>query len=178
MPHRGGIGHDLMGFRVSRDESGSDCRNIGRPPGAIYSRGDSAPQANYRSRRLRGLVRARLRGEPLAPVVPEGEGIVIYRDINFQAAAQAFNSDQKDLDAVDGACRRDDGENSTPNWGDCISSVRVNPGWMATFYVDDSWRGPSFTASEDVSNFNTISGPCRGGGFNDCISSIRISKVR
>jgi hypothetical protein len=115
---------------------------------------------------------------PLAPVVPEGEGIVIYRDINFQAAAQAFNSDQKDLDAVDGACRRDDGENSTPNWGDCISSVRVNPGWMATFYVDDSWRGPSFTASEDVSNFNTISGPCRGGGFNDCISSIRISKVR
>lgn len=115
---------------------------------------------------------------PLAPV-PEGEGIVIFRDINFQGTAQAFNTDQKDLEDVEGACGRDDGDgNTVPSWGDCISSVRVYPGWTATFYVDDEWRGRSFTASEDVSNFNTISGPCRGGGFNDCISSIRVSKAK
>ena len=115
---------------------------------------------------------------PLAPV-PEGEGIVIYRDINFQGTAQALNADQEDLEELEGACARDDGNgNTVPSWGDCISSVRVFPGWTATFYVDDNWRGRSFTASEDVSNLNTLSGPCRGGGFNDCISSIRIAKVR
>lgn len=117
---------------------------------------------------------------PLAPV-PQGEGIVIYRDINFQGLAQAFNTDQKDLEDLDGACGGgDDGDGNTTiaTWGDCISSVRVNPGWTATFYVDDSWQGRSFTASQDMPNLNTIPGPCRGGGFNDCISSIRISKVQ
>ena len=115
---------------------------------------------------------------PVAPV-PEGEGIVIYRDINFEGGSQALNGDERNLEEREGPCRRDSGDgDSVPTWGDCLSSVRINPGWTATFYVDDSWRGGSFTVTADVSNLNTVAGPCRGGGFSDCISSIRVSRVQ
>jgi hypothetical protein len=110
---------------------------------------------------------------PTAPV-PEGEGIIIYRDINFLGSSQSLNRDVEDLNFLDGPCQIDFSTNVF-RWDDCISSVRVNPGWTATLYEDPESRGGSFTITADSPNLTTVPGPCRNN-FNDCVSSIRISR--
>lgn len=87
---------------------------------------------------------------PVAPV-PEGEGIVIYVDTNYAGEWERLNTHVKDLEFLDGPCQRTsaDGE-ILPSWGDCISSVRVNPGWTATLYQHDSFKGQNFTLSTDA----------------------------
>jgi hypothetical protein len=114
---------------------------------------------------------------PVSPA-PDGEGIVIYVDQHYAGAWEGLNTDVKDLELLDGPCRRmeADGER-LPSWGDCISSVRVNPGWTATLYQHDSFKGQSFTLTADAPDLDAVRGPCNGH-FNDCVSSIRISKVQ
>ena len=85
---------------------------------------------------------------PTAPV-PEGEGIIILRDLNLLSYSQAVNRDVEDLHELDGPCEIDTstitgGTSVHASWDDCISSVRVNPGWTATFYEDPGFRGRSF----------------------------------
>lgn len=116
-------------------------------------------------------------GSPVAPI-PPGDGIIIYHHVYFEGQAEALNGDVKNLEYLDGPCLRTTGDGDRePSWGDCISSVRVNPGWKATLYQHDSFKGQSFTITEDVPSLVNVPGPCKST-FNDCVSSIRISRVQ
>ena len=48
------------------------------------------------------------------------------------------------------------------------------PGWRATVYRDDGYDGDRLDVTSDIPNLQLVSGDCSKGGFNDCISSIRL----
>ena len=83
--------------------------------------------------------------------------------------------DVSNLADVEGPCVKGDAESAAARWDDCVSSVRVMPGWRATLYRDREFRGESFTITEDSADLTRVSGPC-SGSFNDCVSSIRVSR--
>src|SRR5678815_1268685 len=68
--------------------------------------------------------------EPLAipGPTPVGEGITLYIHADFAGASQALNVDVGNLDRIEGPCT-DAEEGEKPTWSDCVSSVRVMPGW-------------------------------------------------
>ena len=111
--------------------------------------------------------------EILGPT-PAGEGITIYLHADYAGPSQAVNHDVRDLEKVEGPCSsRAEGEQ--PTWSDCMSSVRVEPGWSVTLYRDDDFKGRSVTLTADTPNLTMLPGPC-DGSFNDCVSSIRVTK--
>jgi hypothetical protein len=67
------------------------------------------------------------------------------------------------------------GEGEQPTWSDCVSSVRVAEGWTVTLYRDKEYKGNSLRLTADSPNLSALPGPC-DGTFNDCVSSIRVSK--
>ena len=66
----------------------------------------------------------------LGPTPPD-QGIVIYIHADFAGSSQAINVDVRDLTKVEGPCSEGQ-EGEVPTWRECISSVRVLPGWSAT----------------------------------------------
>ena len=107
---------------------------------------------------------------------PPGEGIVIFIHAGYAGTSQGLNVDVPDLERVEGPCDKHRDEDTQPTWGDCVSSVRIHPGWTATFYRDREYRGQSVTITADTPNLRDVSGPC-DGSFNDCVSSIRIVRA-
>ena len=105
---------------------------------------------------------------------PPGEGIVIFLHADFVGASQAINVDVRDLTRVQGPCSSGN-EGEVPSWGKCVSSVRVLPGWSATLYRDDDFKGRSVTLTADTPNLRTLPGPCNDT-FNDCVTSIRVTR--
>ena len=112
--------------------------------------------------------------EILGPT-PLDEGIIIYIHANFAGGSQALNVDVRDLTRVEGPCS-DGGEGETPSWRECVSSVRVLPGWSATFFEDEDFGGRSVTVTTDTPNLRDVPGPC-DDSFNDCVRSIRVRKT-
>jgi hypothetical protein len=108
----------------------------------------------------------------LGPTAP-GDGIIIYMHADYAGTSQQLAVDV--LGDVEGPCVKGDDDPATARWNDCVSSVRVMPGWRATLYRDSGFKGASFTITEDTPNLQHVPGPC-SGGFNDCISSIRVSR--
>jgi hypothetical protein len=111
--------------------------------------------------------------ETLGPTPPD-EGIVIFVHADFAGTSQGINADVRDLSKVEGPCTSG-AEGEQPTWGDCLSSVRVMPGWTATLYEDDDFRGRSIVVDADAPNLRNVPGPC-DGSLNDCVSSIRVSR--
>jgi hypothetical protein len=109
----------------------------------------------------------------LGPTPPE-QGIVIYIHADFIGASQAVDIDVRDLTRTEGPCSSG-AEGEEPTWSECVSSVRVFPGWSATLYRDEDFRGRSVTVTSDAPNLRNMSGPC-DGSFNDCIRSIRVAR--
>ena len=103
---------------------------------------------------------------------PADEGIVIFLHADFVGSSQALNVDVRDLTKVQGPCSSG-AEGETPSWGKCVSSVRVLPGWSATLYRDEDFKGRSVTLTADTPNLKNLAGPC-DGSFNDCVTSIRV----
>ena len=106
---------------------------------------------------------------------PAGEGIVIYMHAGFAGPSQAINVDVADLGRVEGSCSSG-AEGETPTWAHCVSSVRVMPGWTATLYEKANFRGESLALSGDTPSLRDLRGPCDKNSFNDCVSSIRVSR--
>jgi hypothetical protein len=94
---------------------------------------------------------------------------------DFVGSAQQVNSDVADLGDVEGPCVVGSDDSATATWDDCISSIRVLPGWRATIYRDPDFRGAAMDVTEDVRDLKQMVGPC-SGSFNDCASSIRVSR--
>jgi hypothetical protein len=113
--------------------------------------------------------------EILGPT-PAGEGITIYLHAGYAGPSQAINHDVSDLEKVEGPCTHG-GEGEVPTWSDCISSARVEPGWSVTLYRDDDFKGRSVTLTADTPNLTVLPGPC-DGSFNDCVSSMRVTKTQ
>ena len=119
---------------------------------------------------------------PLAPS-PVSEGVAVYQDADYQGdiSAQLLDS-YSDLSKFFGPCvhttttttQAGDFAFSTADWEDCISSVRVAPGWRAVFYEDRNFKGRSLELTQDAPNLRLVPGDCSGGSFNDCISSVRV----
>ena len=75
---------------------------------------------------------------------PLDQGIVIYVHADFAGSSQQINVDVRDLTKAQGPCSSG-AEGETPSWSECISSIRVLPGWSATLYRDEDFRGRSIT---------------------------------
>jgi hypothetical protein len=114
-------------------------------------------------------------GAQRQPLGPTGidEGIVVYIHSGFRGSSQAIATDVPNLDKVEGPCAKGDGESTTLSWDDCISSIRVMPGWGATVYRDREFKGAALELAADSLDLSAVSGSC-GGSFNDCISSLRV----
>ena len=109
--------------------------------------------------------------EPLGPT-PVDEGVIVFIHSGFRGASQQLGADVSDLGKVEGPCGGSDSESSR-TWNDCVSSVRVLPGWGATLYGDKDFRGASLVVTEDVTDLGLRPGSC-SGSYDDCISSVRV----
>ena len=114
----------------------------------------------------------------LLPMAPSNltTGIVVYVHANYQGESAHITTDVSDLRNIRGPCRAGDpqGSEGDPNWSDCISSIRVAPGWRATVYRNDGYRGESLVVTSDVPNLQLVAGTCDHDGMNDCMTSVRV----
>ena len=115
---------------------------------------------------------------PSGPSDPQ-TGIVIYEDANYQGRSAHLTEDVRDLRDVRGPCESYDSDGSNGgryvyDWNDCLSSVRVSPGWRATLYRGADYRDDALEITEDVPNLQLITQhDCPHDGLNDCVTSIR-----
>jgi hypothetical protein len=113
---------------------------------------------------------------PTAPTAAFGEGVTLYPNSLFRGEQITLGGDVADLIKVRGPCGGDsDDDTSFTHYDDCISSLRIPEGFTAVVFRDRDFKGQSATYTADIPDLDVVSGPC-GPGFNDCISSIRISR--
>lgn len=107
-------------------------------------------------------------------------GIVVYEHDHYGGESGLITSDISDLSDFTGPCEHDDLFSDDPiyDWEDCISSVRVAPGWSATLYRDTGYESDSLVIAFDVVNLEHVRGHCSKGGLGDCVSSVRVRKVQ
>jgi hypothetical protein len=104
-------------------------------------------------------------------------GIAIYEHANYRGAAAHITQDIDLRDPDEGPCPHDSGDEYSGqywNWEDCVSSVRVAPGWRAILYRNGSFKGDMLEVTQDTANLQLVKGDCDHDGFNDCVSSIRV----
>lgn len=109
-------------------------------------------------------------------------GIVVYEHANYQGASAHITDDVRDLRDVRGPCEHFDSDGSNGgryyyDWNDCISSVKVAPGWRATLFRDDNYRDDELAITADVPNLQLVTEhDCPHDGLNDCITSVRVRR--
>jgi hypothetical protein len=106
-------------------------------------------------------------------------GVSIYEDANFLGDSALLTTSATDLSDFRGPCEHSetDGSGTTSfsyDWNDCVSSLRLAPGWRAVIYRDTNYRGQSLELTADAPNLQLVSGTCAHDGLNDCVTSIRI----
>jgi peptidase inhibitor family I36 len=127
-----------------------------------------------------GLVLPLLACQKSLPTAPSDlmTGITVYEHADYLGQSAHVTQDIKDLKDFKGPCERIEYSAGTVDthheWDDCISSIRVSPGWRATLYRDDDFDGDRLEVTSDISNLRLVSGRCDKGGFNDCVTSIRV----
>jgi hypothetical protein len=110
-------------------------------------------------------------GAPMQPTANYGQGVTLYPDSLYRGDRVTLDGDVSDLSKLRGPCQKSEDESSS--YDDCVSSLHVPAGWTVTIFRDRGFAGGSATYTADVSNLDDVSGPCKGG-FNDCISSVRV----
>ena len=69
-------------------------------------------------------------------------GLVVYEHANFLGESAHITRDVADLRDFEGPCEEFDSQGSvTHHWNNCISSIRIAPGWLAAVYRDDHYSG-------------------------------------
>lgn len=120
--------------------------------------------------------------QDMLPTAPSDltAGIVVYQHADYLGASAHITQDVTHLKDFKGPCLRTESDSSGTTsttielWDDCISSVRVAPGWQALLYRDDDFDGDLLRVTQDVPNLTLARGDCDKGGFNDCVTSIRL----
>jgi hypothetical protein len=110
--------------------------------------------------------------EPLGPT-PIDEGIILFMNSGFRGTSQQVGTDVPDLTRVEGPCSPND--NGNGSWNDCVSSIRVLPGWSARIYGDKNYRGAVLEVTGDIADLAALKGDC-SGSYDDCVSSVRVVK--
>ena len=115
---------------------------------------------------------------PELPMSPSSfsAGIILFEHANYLGNSAHITGDIADLREFIGPCFHGDPDNTARDWNDCVSSVRVAPGWRATIYRDTGYRDDSLEITEDVPNLALVNGDCDHDGLNDCVSSVRVSQ--
>ena len=117
-------------------------------------------------------------GAKSLPTGPSDQGVTIYPDANYIGKSARLTESIADLSDFKGECAHEDSNQYSPtliyNWEDCISSIRIAPGWRATLYRNRDYRGDSLEVTGDVPNLQLVPGGCDHDGLNDCISSIKL----
>ena len=118
---------------------------------------------------------------PSLPTEPSElvQGIVVYEHANFQGRSAHITRNMNDLASWDGPCEHTssdaDGVSTTDfDWNDCISSVRVAPGWEASLFRDEDYEDDSIVVTCDIADLELVGHDCREGGLNDCVTSIQV----
>lgn len=102
-------------------------------------------------------------------------GIILYEHANFLGNSAHLTGDLPDLRDFRGPCLHSDGDSSSRDWNDCVSSVRVAPGWRATLYRDSNYHDDALEITADVANLQLVrEHDCDQRGLNDCVSSVRV----
>ena len=118
------------------------------------------------------------------PAAPDqlADGIVIYEHAGFGGGSAHLASDVDDLSGFKGPCEHySSGGPGYPasysyDWNDCISSIKVSPGWRATVFVDFGFHEDWLDVTADVTDLGQVRGYCDDDTWNDCISSIRVRR--
>jgi hypothetical protein len=117
-----------------------------------------------------------------SPPAPLTRGVVIFQDANFGGAAAHVTGDLASLRGYGSPCveTADTGDDpyfsvGSRTWSNCISSVRVAPGWQAVLYAGNNFTGGHVEVTGDVPDLRDVPGGC-ADNFNDCVSSIRVSR--
>jgi hypothetical protein len=106
-------------------------------------------------------------------------GVVIYEHANYLGKSAHITGDLRDLNAFEGPCT-ESGSGAPGDlteykgWDDCMSSIRVAPGWRATLYEHDDFNGKQLEVTADIANLQLVPGPCEHDDFNDCVTSVRV----
>jgi hypothetical protein len=108
--------------------------------------------------------------ERLGPTAID-EGVVLYMHANFVGTSQQVATDVTNFASVEGPCGGS--EDQGPTWDNCISSIRLLPGWGATLYGDKDFKGALLVVTADIPDLKALSGSC-SGSYNDCVSSIKV----
>lgn len=112
---------------------------------------------------------------PTTPTAAFGQGVTLYPDSLYRGGRVTLGGDVADLRKVRGPCGGDsDDSDSSSHYDDCVSSLRIPEGWTVVVFRDRGFSGASATYTGDVQDLDVVVGPCRPG-FNDCISSLKIS---
>jgi hypothetical protein len=109
--------------------------------------------------------------DPLGPT-PLDQGVVVFMHSGFRGTSQQIGADVTDLTRVEGPCNIGE-DGGTGTWNDCISSIRLLPGYYARLYGDRNFRGAVLVVTEDIPDLKALTGDC-SGSYDDCISSIRV----
>ena len=122
---------------------------------------------------LSSLIPACAGVEPLGPT-PVDQGVIVFMHSGFRGTSQQVGADVSDLTRVEGPCNISE-DGGTGSWNDCISSIRVLPGYSARLYGDRNFQGTVLEVREDVADLKALKGGC-SGSYDDCVSSIRVLK--
>ena len=115
-------------------------------------------------------------GVPSLPAGPSSltRGVILYEHANFLGNQAHLESSLDDLSEFDGPCYHSDGDTDYFDWNDCISSIRVAPGWRAVVFEHDEFDGDRLEIVSDVANLQLVAGSCDHEGLNDCVTSIKV----
>lgn len=123
-----------------------------------------------------GLVLLLSACEDSLPIAPSElvTGIVIYEHANYLGKSAHVTQTIESLTSIMGPCSKSESSGPANSWGECVSSIRVAPGWRAILYRGGGWKGDQLEVTGDIPNLQLASGECDHGGFNDCVESIRL----
>jgi hypothetical protein len=102
-------------------------------------------------------------------------GLTVYEHANYLGSTALVTSSISNLDDFKGPCQHDSDYGVRLDWNDCISAVRIAPGWHATIYRDTDFHGQSVDVTGDLPNLQLVPGDCDHDGLNDCVSSLRLT---
>ena len=122
---------------------------------------------------LMGLIGCESASLPMAPTDLTG-GVSLWEHANFQGNSALLTESQVDLAKFSGPCEHDAGNSTFHDWNDCVSSVRVAPGWRAVIYRDTDYDGQSTELTADAPNLQLVPGDCPHDGLNDCVTSVKV----
>jgi hypothetical protein len=118
------------------------------------------------------------------PTAPStlSSGLTVYDQANYVGESGFITESITDLKGVKGPCVRPNTGIGTAgivtDWNDCISSIRIAPGWHATLYRDSDYDGTALEVTGDLPNLQLVGGDCSHDGMNDCITSIKLTPPR